>query len=273
MTMVHFTTAAVEPEITFADITLGSGLRLHYAHRGPATGTAIVLLHGYSDSSFSFSRIMPLLPADRRVIAPDLRGHGDSGKPATGYRMIDLADDVIEMIEALDVPSAVIVGHSMGGFVAQAIVERAPRLASGLVLLASASAAVNDTTKALRALVEQLTDPVDTGFVRDFQYATISQPVPDAFMQTAVATSLRVPASIWRQLMKGMMEYEPQIPRSSVRALVIGGARDTVFSVGEQAALARQYPFGRLRLFDDAGHALHWEQPEAFVRELLHFVR
>jgi non-heme chloroperoxidase len=273
MTMVHFTAAAVEPEIAFADVMLGSGVRLHYAHRGPTTGPAIVLIHGYSDSSFSFSRVMPLVPGVRRVIAPDLRGHGDSDKPATGYRMIDLADDVIEMIDALEVPSAVIVGHSMGSFVAQAVAERAPRQVAGLVLLASAPAAVNETIKAFRSVVEQLTDPVDIRFARDFQYSTIAQPVPDAFMQTAVATSLRVPAAIWRQLMKGMMDYEPHIPRSGVRALVIGGARDTLFPVSEQAALAQQYPSGRLRLFDDAGHALHWEQPEAFVRELLRFVR
>ena len=271
--MVHVTAAAIEPGIAFADITLGSGVRLHYAHRGPKSGPAIVLLHGYSDSSFSFSRIMSLLPPGRRVIAPDLRGHGDSDRPATGYRMADLADDVIEMIDALDVPSAVIVGHSMGSFVAQAMVERAPRQATGLVLLASAATAVNNTIRTLRSVVEHLTDPIDLGFVRDFQYSTIAQPVPYAFMQNVVATSLRVPASIWRQLIKAMMEYEAQIPRSSIRALVIGGAQDAVFSVNEQAALAQQYPSGRLRLFDDAGHALHWEQPEAFVRELLCFVR
>jgi non-heme chloroperoxidase len=273
MTMGPITAAATEAEVAFADVALGNGVRLRYAHRGPATGPAIVLLHGYSDSSFSFSRIMPLLPPDRRVIAPDLRGHGDSDKPASGYRMADLAGDVIEMLDALDVPSAVIVGHSMGSFVAQALVEKAPRLVSGLVLLGSAPVAVNDTIKMLRSAVDELTDPVDIGFVRDFQYGSIAQPVPYAFMQTAIATSMRLPAAIWRQLIKGMMEYEPQMPRSSVRVLVIGGAQDSVFSVKEQAALAQQYPFARLRLFDDAGHSLHWEQPEAFVRALLAFVR
>jgi len=273
MTMARVAAADVAPQIGVADILLGHGVRLRYRYQGPETGPAIVLLHGYSDSSFSFSRIMPLLPSERRVIAPDLRGHGDSDRPAIGYRMADLADDVIQMIDALDVPSAVIVGHSMGSFVAQAIAEQAPQLVSGLVLLSSAPTAANRTMRDLQSAVEALIDPVDVGFVRDFQYSTIAQPVPDAFMDTAIATSRLMPASIWRQIIKGMMDYQPQIPRSSVRVLVIGGARDAVFSVSEQAALARQYPFARLRLFDEAGHALHWEQPEAFVRTLLPFVR
>jgi non-heme chloroperoxidase len=271
--MARVTTAAAEPAIAFGDLTLGSGVRLRYRYQGPATGPAIVFLHGCSDSSFSFSRIMPLLPPARRVIVPDLRGHGDSDKPSAGYRVVDLADDMIEMMGALGVSAAVIVGHSMGSFIAQAIAERAPHLTAGLVLVASAASAVNDTTLDLRQMIDALTDPVDIGFVRDFQYNTIAQPVPDAFMQAAIATSLCVPASIWRQLIKGMMEYEPRLPRSSVRTLVIGGAKDTVFSVNQQAALARQYPFGSLRLFDDAGHAPHWEQPEAFVRALVQFVR
>ena len=70
---------------------------------------------------------MPLLPAEQRVIAVDLRGHGDSDKPADGYRMTDFADDVIRLMDAVDIPSAVVVGHSMGSFVAQALVERAPQ--------------------------------------------------------------------------------------------------------------------------------------------------
>jgi pimeloyl-ACP methyl ester carboxylesterase len=52
---------------------------------------------------------------------------------------------------------------------------------------------------------------------------------------------------------------------------VLGGTRDSVFSAGEQTALARQYPFAQLRLIEDVGHTLHWEQPEVFVRELLRF--
>ena len=77
--MVRLTLAALAPPMSFADVALGNGVRLHYARQGPPDGPAIILLHGYSDSSFSFSRVMPLLPPELRVIAPDLRGHGRLG--------------------------------------------------------------------------------------------------------------------------------------------------------------------------------------------------
>ncbi len=259
--------------ISLAEVTLANGLRLQYRRQGPESGPALILLHGYSDSSLSFARIMPLLPSEQRVIAVDLRGHGDSGKPADGYRMSDLADDVIGMMDRLDIPSAVVVGHSMGSFVAQALVERAARRVSSLVLLGSAASAVNGVVAELRTAVESLTDPIDAEFVREFQYSTVAQPVPEAFMDAAIVNSRRMPAAVWRKALSGLMEFQPRLPRSSVRTLVLGGTRDAVFNVGEQIALARQYPFAQLRLIENVGHALHWEQPEVFVRELLRFAR
>jgi non-heme chloroperoxidase len=271
--MVHFAPAALAPLMSFGDVTLANGVRLHYVEQGGRRGPAIVLLHGYSDSSLSFSRVMPLMPAEWRVVAPDLRGHGDSDRPAGGYRMTDFADDVIQLMEALNIPSAVVVGHSMGSFVAQALIERAPQRVAGLVLLGSAPVPTNTTIEALTAAVNELTDPVDAAFVREFQYSTIAQPVPGPFMEAAIANSLRMPSHIWKKVISGMMAFQPASPRSSVRTLVLGGTRDTVFSVAEQTSLARQFPFARLRLFDGVGHTLHWEQPEIFVRELRRFVR
>ncbi len=69
------------------------------------------------------------------------------------------------------------------------------------------------------------------------------------------------------------MEFQPQVaalerPHAGARR-----NRDAVFTVDEQTALARQYPFAQLRLIDDVGHALHWEQPEVFVRELMRFIK
>ena len=271
--MTHSINTALAPVISLAEVALANGLRLQYRRQGPESGPALMLLHGYSDSSLSFGRIMPLLPSEQRVIAVDLRGHGDSDKPADGYRMSDLADDVIEMMDRLHIASAVVVGHSMGSFVAQALIERAPRRVSSLVLVGSAATAANAVVADLRAAVESLTDPIDPEFVRAFQYSTVAQPVPEAFMDAAIVNSRRMPAAVWKKVLSGLMQFQPQLPRSSVRTLVLGGTRDSVFSVGEQNALARQYPFAQLRLIEDVGHSLHWEQPELFVRELMRFAK
>lgn len=269
MTMVHFAAAALAPLISFADVTLANGVRLHYAQQGPATGPAIILLHGYSDSSFSFSRVMPLLPPGLRIIAPDLRGHGESDRPASGYRIDDMASDVLLLMDALGIPTAAIVGHSMGSFVAQSVAARAPQRLSAMVLVGSAPVIDNDVVRGLRETIASLTDPVDGEFVRSFQYGTIALPVPGEFMNAAIDNSRRMPARVWKEVFDGFLAYRPPAHPPAVRALVMGGKKDAVFSAAEQAELARMLPGARLQLFDEVGHAPHWEQPHVFVSALM----
>ena len=269
--MVYFAAAVLAPLLTFADVTLPSGVRIHYAQQGPRSGPAIILLHGYSDSSFSFSRVMPLLPPGVRVIAPDFRGHGDSDRPASGYRIDDLANDVLQLMDELNVPTAMVVGHSMGSFVAQAVVDRAPARVSSLVLVAGALTCNNEVVTGLGEAVNAFTDHADADFVREFQYSTIALPVPQAFMEATIANSRRMPARVWKDILAGMLAYRPADPRPNVRTLVLGGNKDAVFSAAEQTELARKYPDSRLLLFEDVGHALHWEKPEAFVEAIMRF--
>jgi pimeloyl-ACP methyl ester carboxylesterase len=73
---------------------LSTGVRLHYAERGDPTGEAIVFLHGYSDSWFSFSRILPLLSPSYHAFALTERGHGDSDKPECCYTLLQVPKGV-----------------------------------------------------------------------------------------------------------------------------------------------------------------------------------
>jgi pimeloyl-ACP methyl ester carboxylesterase len=104
-------------------VKLSNGITLHYATQGPRTGPAVLFIHGYSDSWFSFSRIMPLMPPELRLVAADMRGHGESDRPQLGYGMHDLAATSCAC-STLSIPTAVIVGHSIGTFVARKVLER-----------------------------------------------------------------------------------------------------------------------------------------------------
>ena len=96
--MVTFTTTALAtPTLHFDDVRLPNGVRMHFAQQGPQTGPALLLLHGFTDSWFSFSRVLPLFRPELRVVAPDLRGHGESTRvPAsetgTGGPRVGLSD-------------------------------------------------------------------------------------------------------------------------------------------------------------------------------------
>lgn len=90
-------------------------------------------------------------------------------------------------------------------------------------------------------------------------------------MQAAIANSRRMPARIWQAVLQGLVEDRVRLERPEVRALVIGGRQDSVFSPTEQMILARQFPRGELHLVEHVGHSVHWEQPATFVSALMRF--
>ena len=149
------------------------------------------MVHGFPDSGFSFSGVLPLLPRDLRIVVPDLRGFGESDKPATGYTMTDFATDVLTLMDDLRLPSATIVGHSMGSFVARRTAELGRDRVDALVLIGSAATPRNDVVRSLAQDVERFTDPVDPAFVREFQLSTTFRTLPAPFLERLIAESLK----------------------------------------------------------------------------------
>ena len=103
----------------FSHVRLGTGPRLHYVESGNHNGEPVVFLHGWPDSWFSFSLVLPLLPERFRAVAVDQRGFGDSDRPESGYSIPELAADVTGVLDALEIECATLVGHSLGSFIAR----------------------------------------------------------------------------------------------------------------------------------------------------------
>lgn len=260
--MVTFATP--ERQYETASVMLPSGIRLHYVEVGPDDGPAVIMLHGLSDSSFSFSRVLPLMPAHLRIVAVDQRGHGDSDRPSSGYSMDAFASDLLALMDALLIDRATVVGHSMGSFVARAAAEKAPHRISRLVLVGTSVSAQNDAVRELLTLTESFTDPVSEAFIREFQASTIHRPVPGAFFEQVVAESRKLPAYVWRQALQGIWDYRPQWP-ITCPTVILGGELDVVFNVEQQSALFMATERSTLHLEPGIGHSLHWEAPERFV--------
>jgi pimeloyl-ACP methyl ester carboxylesterase len=259
-----------------AHVRLPDGTRLRVVESGPPDGEPVILLHGYTDSWYSFSRLLPLLPAGYRAIALDQRGHGCSDRPQDGYAMDALARDVLALMDARGIARATVVGHSMGGFVAQQVARAAPERVTRLVLVGSAPrlrgvAGVAEFAEA----VEALSDPVPADFVRDFQASTVHGALPEAFIDGVVAESLRLPARVWQSLMRGMLAVDAAAVRAAaaVPTQILWGDRDSVFSRAEQDALLAAIPGATLTVYEGTGHAPHWERPERFAEDLARFLR
>src|SRR5262249_12966527 len=243
---------------------------------GDASGVPLILLHGYTDSWRSFEPLLAALPARVRAIAVSQRGHGDSDKPRSACDAAILAADLADFMDRLRVEAAVIAGHSMGSLVAQRFAIDHPHRTRGLVLLgAFRTLKGNPGASALwEEAVATLKDPVDPGFVRDFQQSTLSNPVPSEFFAAIVVESLKVPAHVWRSALKVLLDEDFSRALASVSAptLMLWGDTDAFCSRSEQEALKAAMPGARLNAYAGAGHGLHWEEPHRAAADIATFV-
>lgn len=264
-----------QAEVRSSTVSVRNGVRLRYIDSGDINGLPILFLHGYTDSSLSFSRLRPYLPADYRILVPDQRGHGDSDKPANGYRRRDFSADAVAFLDALHIDRpTVVVGHSLGSLTAQRIATDHPHRVSALVLIGSApSAAANAGLLDLQAAIQSLDEPSDRAFIREFQTSTVAGPLPSDFLTAVIDESAKVPLHVWRQALADLVDASQDVSLDAIQAptLLIWGQRDTVFSQADQIALFNGLHSASLRTYEDVGHAPHWECPNVVGQDLVNF--
>ena len=264
-----------EPAARVSLVTLPDGVTLEYVERGDKAGLPIVFLHGITDSWRSFERVLPELPRSVRAIAISQRGHGNSSRPDTGYKFKNFADDVHAFLDAMDIPSAVIVGHSMGGLVAQQFaIDRPGRTMAVVIMGSSPAMGRNEVVRGLVQEVSAMADPIDPTFVREFQESTLARPVPPGFMTMVVGESLKVPARVWRAAFEETLvaNFTPKLGNISAPTLIMWGDKDSVVLKTDVDILQRGIPHSRLIVYNGAGHAFHWEAPSEFAGDLMTFV-
>lgn len=110
-----------------------NGIRQHYLDAGQ--GAPVVLLHGFPETNFAWRFQIPVLAERYRVIAPDLRGYGETDKPATGYDKRTMARDLRELLLALGIEKIALVGHDRGARVATRFAKDYPEMVDRLVVM------------------------------------------------------------------------------------------------------------------------------------------
>lgn len=260
--------------VRFDTVDLATGISMHYAEAGPANGTPVLMLHGFTDSWRSYELVLPHLPAGYRYIMPDQRGHGDTEVPECCYRTRDLAADAVALLDELDIERAVVVGHSAGSLVGQRVAMDHPERVAGLVLIGSGARVAVPPIEELIAIVDTLPDPVPLEFARMFQIDATHVPVPPEMIDVMAAGSAQVPARVWRAVLHGLMADDPAGYLSGIRAptLIIAGDRDAIWGPADQAVLKAAIPGAELRMYRETGHSPHWERPERFADDLTAFL-
>jgi non-heme chloroperoxidase len=263
-----------QPAFTLQHVELSSGIRMHYAQQGDSTNPPLILLHGLSDSWFSYSRVLPALATNYCVYALDQRGHGDTDRPTDGYTMRSMAADVVAFLDALGLPHATVFGHSMGSVIAIELALAAPERLQALVLIGANTSWDAPELIAFQQVVDALEDPISATFVRDFQASTAFEPLPAAFMDRVIAESLKLPAHVWRGALAGAIgaDYASRLGSIQTQTLVIGGEDDAYCPPENQRALAARIPNAEIKLYAQLGHCPHWERPEAFIHDVERFL-
>lgn len=257
--------------LQFADARLATGVRLRYAEQGDPAGRPVILLHGYTDSSFSFSRVLPHLDPAQHVYALDQRGHGDSERPAGGYALRDFAADVVAFMDEMAIERATLVGHCMGSLVAQRAALDAPERVGNLVLVSSMTSARNiEGISELRRAVEAFDGSVTADFAREFQTSTVYRQLPADFLDGVVAESLKLPARVWRDVLDGLLgdEHTSRLGHIRTPTTIFWGEQDTMLRRAEQDALKAALADAVLKVYPETGHSPHWERPEQFAGDL-----
>ena len=261
---------------TLRHIQLPGRVRLEFAEQGARSGTPVIALHGVTDSWRSFEPVLPHLPSQLHVMALTQRGHGDSDKPAGGYRPADFAADVAAFMDVMEIERAVLVGHSMGSVNAMRFAIDHPSRVAGLLLAGTMPwfGRPPELMAYHREQVVPLADPVPDAVARDFQQSTLARPIAASMLDRFVAESLKVPAHVWRAAFAGFIgdDFSPRLREIEVPTLIVWGRHDAFCSATDQEAMLGLIPTARLVEYADAGHAMHWEEPQRFALDLSHFV-
>jgi pimeloyl-ACP methyl ester carboxylesterase len=260
------------------------GVDVHWAEMG--TGPPVVLLHGLGDSHRTWSKVAPLLAPHRRVLMPDLPGHGFSGRPDASYALEWHAEIIGTWLVALGLESVELVGHSFGGGVAQWLLldhrARVRRLA-----LVSAGGLGRDVTVGLRlasisSAIESFGQPlmgVGTRLaMRMFDGSFGPDEVDDLAWLNCQPGSARAFARTvrdvidWRGQRRRIWDGADRVHELPPTA-VFWGTSDPIIPAQHGTDLTTLVDGIELHKFEGCGHYPHREVPDAFVTGLLGFLQ
>lgn len=233
---------------------------------GTAAGPPVILLHGYTDSSRSWSLLAPVLQdalPGRRIIALELPGHGISDAPPCCYGADSLAFAILGAMDALGISQADLVGHSLGSITAAQLAATHPERVNRLVLLSSATAMPKDSTEWLWDNVPKLPEKIDPDSTFMMDWFANPNPVPEDFLARERAEAALVPHHVWMGVLQGLtiLDWSKLAPQIKAPVMIVWGDQDSLFGQSTQDLLRAALPAARFHDMAGLGHNFFWEDP------------
>ena len=259
-------------------------IELYYEVHGE--GMPLVLISGLGYSLWQWHLMVPYLEKHFHVITLDNRGVGQTDKPAGQYTASMLAKDTIGLLDTLGIDKAVVMGHSMGGFVAQAMALEYPERVSKLILASTNFGGprhVPVTAEAMAVLSDVTSDPMTrlrNGIVVSTApgFAERQPELIQTWLDWRVANPLDLAGyqsqmAIGLGLMAEEAAFESKLPNVTAPALILFGEHDKVVPPANADLLAKQLKGSQTRILPDAGHFFPLEVPEEASQVVIQFAK
>ena len=271
-------------------LTLSDGVGLNLLEAG--AGAPLLLIPGWSQTAAMFRHQLDGLSDRYRVLALDLRGHGESDKPAHGYRVSRLACDVHEVVEILGFDSLAVLGHSMGNAVLWSHFEIFGRDRFSKLIVAEQPPTLlarPSWSQETRERAGCITDGVELGqncdsllgpdpqaFASDFVGSMLSEKVSAADRRFIVEQNLLMPRAAAAALLQATAtaDWRDLIPRIDLPTLIIAG-KASIVPYASQLWIQNQIQGSRLEGFaaeEGGSHFMFWENPAKFNRVVADFL-
>jgi pimeloyl-ACP methyl ester carboxylesterase len=233
----------------------------------------LLLVHGFGADSHDWAFHIPELAARHRVIAPDLRGHGYSSAPGTGYRPRDLAGDLVRLLDHLGVERVTAIGHSLGASVVSALAVEHPGRVRALVCVDPGYGQPPEIAAAFPAMIEALRgeDPYGVALANDaWCYTPASPPfLREWHRRKILGTSRQALAQAFAGLYEGDDQFgvrpasEVYLARRDCPVLTCWSAVQAGSAAWESGLF--KHPASRAIVWPGGGHRLHAERPAEFL--------
>ena len=256
----------------------GRGVTRVWECAGPEGAETLMLIHGVTfTAELNWGKIFAPLSRHFRVVAIDLRGHGDGISVGSRFRLEDCADDIAALAEVLGLGRFVAVGYSMGGMIAQLLYRRHPSLLSGLVLCATARNVLGSPAEKMVALALPTAaaaiqwNPFLQPMTAELLGMALMGPVDDPVMARQARAQLRrTTLGTAISAVQAVCEFTSHswIGQVDVPAAVVVTTRDRIVPVSRQLRLARAIPGASVHEVD-ADHAVCVTRPQLFTQALL----
>lgn len=255
-------------------------LTLSFDDLGPRSCPVLLLVHGHPFDRSMWNPQIQAAPANGwRVIAPDLRGYGQSGITPGKVPFQTFASDLAALLRHVDVTQAVVAGLSMGGQIIMELLHHAPELFRAMILADTLPAPETPEGHRQRtAMAHQLETEGMSGYAHDvlprmISPRTIAQDpkVADHVLQMMLSTSPHGAAAALRGRAE-RRDYRDLLRTAGVPSLVMVGREDSFISLSDAEAVHRSIPGSELAIIDDAGHLPNLEQPQRFNAAFFDFI-